>query len=53
MSTITVLRHERARVLIYDVKIKSMLKNVKKKEMRIMKKTCSVIHLELNIDEIT
>ncbi len=52
MSTMTVLRHERARVLIHDVKIK-MLKNIKKKEMRIMKKTCSVIHLELNIDEIT
>lgn len=53
MFTMTVLRHKCAKVLIHDVKIKIMLKNIKKKEMRIMKKTCSVMHLELKINEMT
>lgn len=53
VSTAAVLRHERAKVIMHSIKVKSMSKNMKKKGARMMEKTCRIMHLELKINEVT
>jgi len=44
MLTTTVIYRKRAKVIMHNIKIKSMSKNIKKKRAKIIKKLCRIIY---------
>jgi len=39
-----IIRRKRAKIIMHNIRIKSMLKNIKKKKAKIMKKLCKIMH---------
>jgi len=52
MLTTTIIYQKRARVIIHNIRIKSISKNIKKKKAKIIKKLCKIIYQDLKIKEI-
>jgi len=49
----TILRCKYAKVIIYNSKVKSIFKNIKKKKTKTIKKLCKIIYQKLKINKIT
>jgi hypothetical protein len=44
MLMTTIIRRKRAKVIMHNIRIKSMSKNIKKKKAKIIKKLCKTMH---------
>jgi len=44
MLTTTIIRRERARIIMHNIRIKSMSKNIKKKKEKMIKKWCKIMY---------
>ena len=49
----TILRCKRAKVIIHNIKIKNIFKNIKKKKVETIKRLCKIMYQELKINKIT
>ena len=48
----TTLRRERFEIIIHEIKIKNMFKNIKKEKTKMMKKTDEIMHSKLQIKSV-
>jgi len=49
---ITILRQERVNVIMHEIRIKDMLENMKKEELKMLHNACAKTHLDLKINKI-
>jgi hypothetical protein len=52
MLITTIIYQECAKVIMYNIKVKNMSKNIKKKRTKIIIKLCKTIHQDLKIKKI-
>lgn len=52
MFNVIILRRNCAKVIIYNIKVKSISRNIKKKEIKTIKQLCKTIYQTLKIKKI-
>jgi hypothetical protein len=52
MLTTTIIYQKRAKIIMHNIKVKNMSKNIKKKKAKIIIKLCKIMHQNLKIKEI-
>lgn len=53
VSIATILRRKRAKMMMHDIRVKGMSKNMKEERAKTMKRSCKIMHQELKIEEMT
>ena len=47
------MRRKCAKIIMYNIKVKNIFKNIKKKRAKTIKRLCKIMHYELKINKIT
>jgi len=48
-----ILRRKCAKIIIYNLRVKSIFKNIKKKRTKTIERLCKIIYKKLKINKIT